>query len=240
MIPTELKSRAIRFFERYGEEVEQIAELLEIKLKQLALAYTINNKLPKEAITIKTRVKKLSSFLKKLEDQGWPDFYYPTEVAKDLIGARVVCWFVDDCYGFLDFLKQSNHLKVQEEDLRPIKDYIKNPKPAGYRALHVFADITYDSVQKKDESVAVIPNAILCEVQVRTKLQDAWGDITHEFFYNAKNIGVFHEDDERLLSSLADNLAVQDKTLLRFRNAYQKLIDKKMVEGNREGFSENT
>jgi len=239
MTPEELKARANRFYNRYGEEIEQIAELLEIKLKQLALAYTINNNLPKEAIIISTRVKKEQSFIKKLENKGWPEFYKVTEVAKDIIGARVVCWFVDDCYGFLDFLKQSNHLTVVEKDLTAIKDYILNPQPAGYRAIHVFADLTYDSVKNTDGKVDVIPNQMLCEIQVRSKLQDAWGDITHEFFYKAKNVGVSHDEYEGLLSSLAENLAVQDKTFLKFRNAYQKLIDEKLATGVREGFNAN-
>jgi putative GTP pyrophosphokinase len=205
-------------------------------LKQLALAYTINNKLPKEAIIISTRVKKEQSFLNKLKKKGWPDFYKVTEVAKDLIGARVVCWFVDDCFEFLEFLKQSNHLTIVEKDLTPIKDYISNPQPAGYRAIHIFADLTYDSVKNTNGKVDVIPNQMLCEVQVRSKLQDAWGDITHEFFYKAKDAGISHDDYEGLLSSLADNLAVQDKTFTRFRGAYQKLIDEKVAVGTREGF----
>jgi putative GTP pyrophosphokinase len=236
LTPSELEARAKRFYNRYGEEIEQIAELLEIKLKQLALAYTINNKLPKEAIAISTRVKNEQSFLKKLENKKWPQFYKVTEVAKDIIGARVVCWFVDDCYGFLAFLKQTNHLEIANKDLMPIKDFISEPQAAGYRAIHVFADLTYDSVKNTNGKVDVIPNKMLCEIQVRSKLQDAWGDITHEFFYKAKNLGIFHDDYEGLLSSLADNLEVQDKTFMKFRNAYQKLIDEKMAIGIREGF----
>lgn len=237
MTPEMLVERARKFYLRYGEEVEQIAELLEIKLKQLALAYTISNKLPKKAISISTRVKSEQSFLKKLENKGWPYFYIPTEVVKDLVGARVVCWFQDDCYGFLEFLKQSNHLTLADNNIRPIKDYILTPQNAGYRAIHVFADLTYDSVKSKDDIVGVVPDKILCEIQVRSKLQDAWGDITHEFFYKAKDAGVNHKDYEGLLSTLADNLAVQDKTFLKFRDAYQRLIDEKMKDGKREGFA---
>src|ERR1700730_3133421 len=89
---SELRARTTRFYGRYGSELERIAELLQIKLKQLALAYTLNNRLPPEAVQVTTRVKSLESFLKKLEADGWPTFYYPTEVVKDLVGARVVCW----------------------------------------------------------------------------------------------------------------------------------------------------
>src|SRR2546421_1043796 len=117
----ELKGRAIRFFDRYGQDLEHIKSLLEIRLTQVALAYTIDHKLPQEAVEISARVKTLRSFLKKLERSGWPQFYYATEVADDLIGARVCCWFLDDCYGFLDLINSSPHLKVDRE----VKDYIQ-------------------------------------------------------------------------------------------------------------------
>lgn len=234
----ELRDRAIRFFSRYEKELEQVAELLEIKLKQLSLAYTINQKLPPESIKITTRVKELDSFLKKLENDGWPQFYYPTEVVNDFIGARLVCWFVDDAYGILDFIKASNHFKVANENIHPLKDYIKSPQPAGYRGIHVFADIEYDGVKKINDVVVVVPERILCEIQIRSKLQDAWGEITHEFFYKAKNLGVRDEALESFLADVSERLAVEDKTLMKFRDTYQNLTDKKLKEGNREGFKD--
>ncbi|PTQ70332.1 GTP pyrophosphokinase family protein [Pseudomonas sp. GV071] len=234
----QLKDRAIRFYSRYGKELDQVAELLEIKLKQLALAYTINEKLPPEAVKITTRVKTLSSFLKKLEGDGWPQFYYPTEVIKDFIGARMVCWFVDDVYGMLASINSSSHFTVADETKYPLKDFIKNPQPAGYRAIHVFADVEYDSVKKVDDKVVVTPNKILCEIQVRSKLQDAWGDITHEFFYKAKNYNIKNETLESFLADISARLAIEDKTLMKLRDTYQQLTDEKLADGNREGLQD--
>lgn len=128
-----LTNRAIRFFDRYGEELEQIRKLIEIRLNQLALAYTIENKLPRESVIVSTRVKSLKSFLKKLEMHNWPDFYYPTEVIKDLIGARVTCWFLDDCMGMYDYIINSRQFRVLADTT---KNYINNPKPSGYRSIH--------------------------------------------------------------------------------------------------------
>lgn len=234
--PEELKSRTQRFYARYGRELEQIAELLQIKLKQLSFAYTLSNKLPAEAIKVTTRVKSIESFLKKLENDGWPTYYYPTEVVRDLIGARVVCWFLDDCYGMLEFIKESNHFKIANEGLYPIKDFIKLPQATGYRGLHVFAHITYDRVQRTGEKVSIRPEQLLCEIQVRTKLQDSWGDITHEFFYKAKAKGVEDKNLEMFLAEVSDRLAQEDKTLIKFRDTYQRLTDTKTQEGVREGF----
>lgn len=77
---------------------------------------------------VQTRIKSYDSAIKKIERKGWPSFYYPTEVLKDLLGARIVCWFVDDCYGILDFIKQSKQIKIDENT---IEDYIKILKNQG-------------------------------------------------------------------------------------------------------------
>lgn len=226
----------MRFYSRYGKELEQIKSLLEIKLKQLSLAYTIENRLPAESIQISARVKTMDSFIKKLERKGWPNFYYPTEVINDLIGARIICWFIDDCYGILEYIKSSCQIKVKN-DL--IEDYIKFPKDSGYRSLHILADIPYDSVQKKDGVIKIVNEEIICEIQIRTKLQDAWGDVTHEFHYKAKNIGINNVGYESFLADISERLAIEDKTLIKFRNVYQNLADEKQKQGKREGFKDN-
>lgn len=233
LTPDELRARVHRFYARYAKEIEQIAELLQIQLKQLALAYTLNNKLPAEAVRVSARVKTIGSFLKKLENDKWPTFYYPTEVVRDLIGARVVCWFVDDVYGMLNCIKASSHFNISN---RPVKDFISDPQPAGYRAVHVFANAPYDSVVRGPDGVSVVSKEFLCEIQIRTKLQDAWGDITHEFFYKAKAHGVEDPALEIFLSEVATRLNQEDKTLMNFRDVYQRLTDEKTKLGEREGF----
>jgi putative GTP pyrophosphokinase len=116
-----------------------------------------------------------------------------------------------------------------------MKDYITTPQPAGYRAIHIFADVPYDAVKKFEQNVIVTPDNILCEIQVRSKLQDAWGDITHEFFYKAKNSGVNDESLEQFLADVAERLALEDRTLMKFRDTYQAIADGKLREGCREG-----
>jgi putative GTP pyrophosphokinase len=236
LTPEELRERAIRFYSRYGDEIENIKDLLEIKLKQLALAYTIENKLPREAIIVRARTKSLKSFLKKLEKKNWPQFYYPTEVVSDLIGARVICWFIDDCNGIKQCIEQSNLIKIVPSGT---EDYIAKPKDSGYRSLHLLANVPYDSVTRIENKVILTVNDILCEIQIRTKLQDAWGDITHEFHYKAKNLGVEDKSYESLLADIAERLSIEDRTLIKFRNAYQQLADDKLKSGQRQGFQDD-
>ena len=116
-----LTERAIRFFDFYGDELESISQVLKIRLGGLASAYTVENKLPREAVDVHSRVKSLPSFLRKLEKTNWPMFRYPTEVITDLIGARVICWFVDDCYGVLDYIQATKQFRIKP---RSVEDYI--------------------------------------------------------------------------------------------------------------------
>jgi len=221
-----LKARAIWFFDRYGSDLSQTRQLLHIRLSHLALAYTIEHNLPPEAIVVSTRVKSLLSFLKKLETKNWPRFDEPTDVIQDLIGARVVCWFVDDCLGIKEFIVSSKHLNIQGR----IDDYISNPKPSGYRAIHLLAKVGYDCVQKQGSSVSITSAEMLCEIQIRTKLQDAWGDVTHEFHYKAKRAGIESRVDERILAEISNRLASEDDALRALRDAYQRLADEKQQQ----------
>lgn len=206
MNPEELTRRAVRFYNRYEPELESIRQLLHIQLNQLILAYVLENRLPRNAIRIVSRVKKLSNFIRKLEKLGWPEFYLPTEIIHDLIGARIICWFYDDCYGLLELLKDSKRLKVTEDT---IEDYNVSPKPSGYRAIHLLADVTYDQVVHSRNTHEIIAGTMSCEIQVRTIFQDAWGELTHQMHYKVD------EKQRRqyngLVASLADRLAAEDR-----------------------------
>jgi len=79
---------------------------------------------------------------------------------------------------------------------------------------------------------------MISEIQIRTKLQDAWGDITHEFHYKAKHLGVNDKNLENFLSDISDRLLQEDKTLIKFRDVYQSLADEKQKSGKREGFKD--
>ncbi len=74
------------------------------------------------------------------------------------------------------------------------------------------------------------------EIQIRTKLQDAWGDGTHEFHYKARNLGIENKSFESLLADISDRLINEGKTIVKFRKVYQELADEKLKDEEREGF----
>ena len=96
------------------------------------------------------------------------------ENIKDIAGVRVICSFPDDIYELADsFLKQDDIVLVEK------KDYIKNPKPSGYRSLHLIVQVPI-FLQKNKKFVNV-------EVQFRTIAMDFWASLEHKLRYK-KNI----------------------------------------------------
>ncbi|MFI3683540.1 hypothetical protein [Vagococcus fluvialis] len=49
---------------------------------------------------------------------------------------RVICSYVDDIYAILNSLSHQTDISILE-----VKNYIENPKPSGYRSLHVILEI---------------------------------------------------------------------------------------------------
>lgn len=149
--------------------------------EELSLAYDRN---PIESI--KTRLKSINSIIQKLQRRGLPMTAESLrENINDVAGVRVICSFPSDIYMLAEaFLKQDDIMLLQ------CKDYIKNPKPNGYRSLHLVVNIPiYLQNEKKLMKV---------EVQFRTISMDCWASLEHKIRYK-KNISISDEIDRELL-----------------------------------------
>ena len=83
--------------------------------------------------SVKSRVKSYDSIIRKLEKKNLPITIDSVEENLfDVAGVRVICSFVDDIYKIAD-----NFIAQEDITLVERKDYIKNPKPGGYRSLHL-------------------------------------------------------------------------------------------------------
>lgn len=88
----------------------------------------------------------------------------------DIAGIRVTCSFISDAYQLRDLLRSQPDLAVLQ-----IKDYIAEPKPNGYRSLHLIVQVPV-FLSDRTEQVAV-------EVQLRTVAMDFWASLEHKIFY---------------------------------------------------------
>lgn len=148
------------------------AAMLEVETKFKVLNIEFNGKFDRNPIeTIKTRLKKPQSIIEKMNRLGVPVTMESVErELSDVAGVRVICSFVDDIYKLADMLALQDDVYVVKT-----KDYIKNPKPSGYRSLHMIVEIPiFLSNEKRYMRV---------EVQLRTIAMDFWASLEHKLRY---------------------------------------------------------
>jgi len=66
---------------------------------------------------------------------------------------------------------------------------------------------------------------MICEIQIRSKLQNAWSEFTHEV--HCKVPVEFQADYDTTIADIAGNLAIEDKSALVVREILQKLAERK-------------
>lgn len=154
----------------YQCAMEEIATKLKNLNEEFSLLYDRN---PFE--TIKTRIKRPVSIVEKMKRRGYE---VTIEAMKrelsDIAGVRVICSFQEDIYTLAELL-------LKQDDIRLIqmKDYIKNPKPNGYRSLHLIVEVPVFLSSGK------LPRRV--EIQFRTIAMDFWASLEHKMRYK-KNL----------------------------------------------------
>ena len=116
----------------YRCAIKEVETKLQVLNEEFSLQYNRN---PFESI--KSRVKSSYSILEKLKRKGYEiNVKNIEENLSDVAGIRVVCSFKEDIYHIEKMLAKQDDIIVLER-----KDYIENPKPNGYRSLHLILDI---------------------------------------------------------------------------------------------------
>jgi len=180
---------------------------LETKLKVLNTEFSAtHNRNPIQGI--KSRIKKPLSILEKMQRKGLPLTADSIEKnLNDIAGLRVICSFPDEIYELAIMLSTQDDIKVIE-----IKDYIKNPKPNGYRSLHIIVEIPiFLSNQKR---------FVRAEIQFRTIAMDFWASLEHQMKYK-KELA----DPELIAKELkecADQISALDDRMQLIRDKIQQ------------------
>jgi len=94
-----------------------------------------------------------------------------------------------------------------------VKDYIKSPKPNGYRSLHMVIEIpVFFSDRKRYMKV---------EVQIRTTAMDFWASLEHQLRY--KTDGNVPEEFSNQLRECAEIIHDADQRMQSLHNQMRKL-----------------
>lgn len=164
--------------------------------------------------TIKTRVKSIESIIEKLRRKNLPlEVESVEKYLTDVAGIRIICPFLNDIYLLADcFLKQDDVTLIEK------KDYIQNPKPNGYRSLHLIIEIP---IFLQDEK-----RPMKVEVQLRTIAMDFWASLEHRMRYK-KNLC---EELSQMLSAELKDCAETSASLDRRMGKIKDTIEDHMEE----------
>ena len=145
---------------------------------------------------IKSRLKRLDSIQEKLHRKQLPFDMQTIEThIHDVAGVRVVCAFVEDVYLLAEALLKQDDVMLIEK-----KDYIANPKPNGYRSLHLIVTVPIFLEHEK--------RVMQVEIQLRTIAMDFWASLEHQLRY--KKDFVFTEEMAQELRDCAQLSAQVD------------------------------
>ncbi|ADL53760.1 RelA/SpoT domain protein [Clostridium cellulovorans 743B] len=157
---------------------------------------------------IKSRIKTPESIVKKLKRKG---FEITAENMKthisDIAGIRVICSFTSDIYKIFELITSQSDITLLK-----VKDYIKSPKPNGYRSLHLLVEVPV-FLSEKTEPMKV-------EIQIRTVAMDFWASLEHKIHYKFEKTPPQYILDN--LKLCADTVNALDAEMLMLNEEIQK------------------
>lgn len=160
---------------------------------------------------IESRLKTVESAYEKLGRRGFGQT--PKDLIKltDIAGVRVVCGYIEDIYKIARVFINQNGVRLLKE-----KDYIKNPKPNGYRSLHLIVEMPV--------SLSMIQTGVPVEIQLRTISMNMWASLEHEVSYkvNADLVDSYKSE----LKACADDLFAVEERMQKICHGIRELPKK--------------
>lgn len=206
----QIKITLTRFLMSYKFALDEMNTKIDILKQEFQYVHDYN---PIEHV--KSRLKTPENILKKVNRRGY-ELSLPSirENIRDIAGIRITCSFTSDVYKLSDMLQTQKDIKLIE-----IKDYIKNPKPNGYKSLHLILQLPV-FMSDRVENVYV-------EVQIRTIAMDFWASLEHKIYYK------YDKDvPEILLEELkeaADSVSQLDEKMESIHRKMSQFKDKDMT-----------
>ena len=182
--------------EEYERQLEQVVGEVHAVLQTLPLK-----------CQIKFRVKAFAEYHRKWTTLGTP--------IGDMLGLRVVCPFLDDVQAVEQALLEN--LSIAEVDRKAERHSFRE---FGYDSTHLVLDLNRASIPHPLPGVAPV-----CEIQIRTTLQDAWAEVEHELIYKS-DWSIPTDQIRRKLAALNANLTLSDLIFQELRD-FQKEVQRK-------------
>lgn len=185
--------------------------------------------------TYKWRIKRFESYYKKVlkKESGKIGTVKSLICLTDMLGIRLICAFLEDINLAVSQIKEIFEIKEVE-----VKGTDKNFSEFGYESIHVLVKIPKDCFPPKDErfdTLMPLEGELVCEIQIRTILQDAWAEVEHELIYKTE-FSPFDMPLRRKLAAINASLSLADITFQEIRD-YQKKLQKELEERRQSFYS---
>jgi putative GTP pyrophosphokinase len=189
---------------------EQQLPLQKAALQQLAQDMRLI--LEQQGLTpaIKYRVKSFDAYYDKLHKLKSENTGRRNTMISDFFGLRIVCPFLEDIETVSGLL--ATHFEVIETERKATQHSFRE---FGYDSVHL--GIRLDTLHEGRLMPGVVK---ICEIQLRTILQDAWAEVEHELVYKS-DISLPNQSIRRKLASLNATLTLSDLIFQEIRD-YQK------------------
>lgn len=149
-------------------------------------------------IIVAERLKRLDSILNKLNREPTMSLW----TMQDLGGCRFIVPEVADIYKYADNYERSRKRHILTNEY----DYVKNPKPSGYRSLHRVYEYHSDKNDTYNRNM-------LIELQFRTHLQHVWATAVETmglFTKEAIKSGQGSDDVKRFFALVSSLFAIRE------------------------------
>lgn len=195
----------------YDSALKEINTKIEILNNEFVHIYNYN---PIEHI--KSRLKTPDSIVKKLKRYGFEvTIDNMVEKLSDIAGIRIICSFTSDIYQIAEMITKQSDVTVLY-----VKDYIKNPKPNGYKSYHMVVTIPiYLTDGPVDTKV---------EIQIRTIAMDFWASLEHKIYYKFEGNAPAYLQQE--LKACADVVNMLDVKMFSLNQAILELAEAQRMQ----------
>ncbi|MFP4644025.1 MAG: GTP pyrophosphokinase family protein [Spirochaetales bacterium] len=198
----------LRFTNRYRFALQEMSTRIDILRQEFE---SMHEYTPIEHVS--ERLKNPDSIIRKAKHRGIPlTVEAIRNSVRDIAGIRVSCSFVNDIYRVASMLVQQSDLTVAE-----YKDYIEEPKPNGYRSLHLIVQTPIHLSDRIDH--------VYVEVQLRTVGMDFWASLDHKIHYKYD-----HQVPEYLLEELRSAAEDIDQLDRKMEHIHRQMQERKLAD----------
>lgn len=203
-IPSRAKTK--RIYDRYRPQYERAQAKISRKIRRLLAENGFN-------VVTRIRVKTFDSYFNKVL-KFYNENRHPISI-QDIIGVRVIAPFLGDLDAIKELLRQN--FDILEIDTKGSKHTFRE---FGYDSIHLQIKLPQDMITHK------IPYTdLVCEIQLRTKLQDAWAEVEHELIYKS-DASLLNEQLKRKLASLNASLTLSDIIFQEIREYQRERLER--------------